>query len=336
MLSLQKIFLAPALVLSISSASGQILFHTDFDEADLASTGLTIDTPNTDIGTADSGTVTLNTEKQTLELASNAANLWTLREGAPIAWVASPTVAPGQTWYVETTITHEDSTGDNSEWDQAGITFYSGTAGNNPGSENVDRAFQSLFAGINDWNAWAHRVQGLADNDPDFSVEASTDDDTFEYRVEITEGGASDIYNFFYREDPADLWTQYGPTDLEQDFDNTAVGLLIKSHNNNATSSTAFDRLTIGLVPQPNAGPFVVSVTEAGGSLSFSWESTPGLQYDLLSSTDLSTDPSTWLPFDDGTTTHENIAASGTGTTSLTGIPLSDEKRFFVVLKKFN
>jgi hypothetical protein len=226
---------------------------------------------------------------------------------------------------------------DNLVNDQAGITFYSGVAGDNPGSQNPAGADRSLFIGINDWSTWTHTVQGIGDNNPNSGtngIDATLTDDTFEYRVEITEGGDSDTYNFFYREDPADPWTSYGPSDLEQTFDNTVVGLMTKSHNLNTTSSTQFDRLTVGLVPSTNAAPLTLSISEAGGNLSFSWISTFGLQYDLLSSTDLSTDPATWAPFNDGVTTHENIDAETTGINSLTDIPLSGQKRFFVLLEK--
>ena len=152
-------------------------------------------------------------------------------------------MAVGETWFVQTQITHTDSpAGANSGYDQSGITFYSGTAGSNPGSENSG-THQSLFTGLSDWNQWHHRVQGFADNNPNASSAATIGDDTFEYRVEITENGASDTYNFFYREDPADDWTAIGPTDLSQDFDNTVVGLFLKSHNSNAASATQFGYL---------------------------------------------------------------------------------------------
>ena len=239
------------------SAHATVTFHSDFDEASLgAITGLNIDTPNTNLATGDSGTVALNTVNQTLDLASNGANLWTARQGAPIAWVSSPTVVAGQTWYVETQLTHFNSPaggGTNSGWDQAGVTFYSGTAGNNPGSENGG-THQSLFVGINDWNAWAHRIQGFADNNPNVSAAANVGDDNFLYRVEVTENGASDLYNFFYKEAPGDAWTQFGPTDLSQDFDNSAVGLMMKSNDANTTASTSFDYLTVGVIPEPGTG----------------------------------------------------------------------------------
>ncbi|YCM46969.1 PEP-CTERM sorting domain-containing protein (plasmid) [Verrucomicrobiaceae bacterium 227] len=244
-----------ASMIACGAASAVITFRSDFDEANLAAiSGLNVDTPNTDLGTADSGTVTLNTGNQTLDLATNGANAWAAREGAPIAWVSTPSVAIGEKWYAETQITFANSTGDNSEWDQAGMTFYSGILGNSPGSENTG-THQSLFVGISDWNAWDHRVQGLADNDPNIAVGATATDDNFFYRVEITENGVSDLYNFFYKEDAADAWTQFGDLDLEQDFDNSAVGMFIKAHNNNTTASTGFDYFEVGTldsIPEPS------------------------------------------------------------------------------------
>ncbi|MEN8848557.1 MAG: hypothetical protein ABF377_10845 [Akkermansiaceae bacterium] len=247
------------LIASIASsglASAVPYFHTDFDEATLGDiTGLTIDAPAAGAGNANdgSGTVVLNTTNQTLDITAMGANMWTARDGAPIAWVTAPTVALGQTWFVEMQLTHTDSPGgDNSTYDQAGIIFYSGTAGSNPGSENTGTD-QSLFAGINDWNAWTHTIQGFADNDPhsgDNGVAAGGEggEATFEYRVEITEDGDFDIYNFFYRENPGDAWAQYGPIDLAQDFDNTAVGMFQKTHNNNLGVTTVFDYFTVDVI----------------------------------------------------------------------------------------
>lgn len=244
------------LIASSGLASAVPYFHTDFNEATLGDiTGLTIDAPVAGAGNANdgSGTVVLNNANQTLDITAMDANMWTTRDGAPIAWVTAPTVAVGETWFVQTQLTHTDSPGgDATGYDQAGITFYSGTAGSNPGSENTG-IDQSLMAGINDWNAWTHTVQGFADNNPhsgDNGVPAggAGGDATFEYRVEITEDGAFDIYNFFYREDPADDWTQYGPIDLAQDFDNTAVGIWVKTHNNNFGVTTAFDYFTVDIV----------------------------------------------------------------------------------------
>ncbi|MDB4669818.1 lamin tail domain-containing protein, partial [bacterium] len=244
----QFVFALVSPVITAGLASAAPYFHTDFDEATLgAIAGLNVDIPNTNLATPDSGTVTLDTGSQRLDLAANGANTWTNREGSPIAWVSAPTVALGETWFVQTQITHTNGSGTNSTWDQSGVTFYSGTPGANPGSENTG-THESLFFGINNWNAWEHKIQGFADNNPVFADGANTGDDIFEYRVEVTENGTFDLYNFFYREDSGDPWTQIGTPDLSQDFDNTAVGLFLKSHNNNTTASTQFGYLTVDVV----------------------------------------------------------------------------------------
>ena len=251
-----------ASIAASAAASAAVLFHTDFDEATFADTGLTADTPAPGAGDTNdgSGTITLNTTNNTLDISAMAANTWETRDGAPIASVASPTVALGVTWYVETMLTHTNSAdtpntngGARPVYDQAGITFYSGTAGANPGSENTG-THQGLFVGINDWAGWTHRVQGFADNNPNVSAAGpatpiGSSADLF-YRVEITENGTSDLYNFFYKEAAGDAWTQFGATDLAQDFDNSSVGLIVKTHNLNTGVTTSFDYLTIGSIPR--------------------------------------------------------------------------------------
>ncbi|WP_411847014.1 hypothetical protein AAFN60_06020 [Roseibacillus persicicus] len=85
------------------------------------------------------------------------------------------------------------------------------------------------------------------------------------------------------------------------------------------------------LITADTVDPVILSVSQVAGALDFSWESTAGYQYDLLSSTDLSTPPSEWLVHDDGAGLLEDIAASGTGTNSLVGVALSGEQRFFTL-----
>ena len=77
-----------------------------------------------------------------------------------------------------------------------------------------------------------------------------------------------------------------------------------------------------------------LEISQSNGALDFSWNSTPGLQYDLRSATSLEGDPATWPIFNDGTTLFENIAASGSGVTSLSNVALVDEVRFFVVTEE--
>ena len=66
------------------------------------------------------------------------------------------------------------------------------------------------------------------------------------------------------------------------------------------------------------------------GDYDFSWDSKAGKLYDLVSETALSTEPATWPVWMDNT----DIAASGTGTTTLTDVPGGGPTRFFAVIEK--
>ncbi|MEP4076344.1 beta strand repeat-containing protein [Haloferula sp.] len=77
--------------------------------------------------------------------------------------------------------------------------------------------------------------------------------------------------------------------------------------------------------------PLQLIIAQSGGNLDFEWNSMSGMQYDLVSAPNLSTPVSTWLPYNDGVTTYENIAASGSGTNMLTGVLKSGPKRFFAL-----
>ncbi|NNM30642.1 MAG: hypothetical protein HKO57_14065, partial [Akkermansiaceae bacterium] len=81
--------------------------------------------------------------------------------------------------------------------------------------------------------------------------------------------------------------------------------------------------------------PLVLNISESGGTLEFEWNSLPGMQYDLLSSTDpeAENDPSLWAPYNDGTMTYEDIPASGTSTT-LTGVQKVGPVRFFTLTEE--
>ena len=75
-------------------------------------------------------------------------------------------------------------------------------------------------------------------------------------------------------------------------------------------------------------------ISEANGALNFEWNSTSSAQYDLRSATTLDSDPATWPPYNDGTTTFENIAANASGTNTLTGVNLVGGTRFFVITEQ--
>jgi regulation of enolase protein 1 (concanavalin A-like superfamily) len=79
------------------------------------------------------------------------------------------------------------------------------------------------------------------------------------------------------------------------------------------------------------AQPFTLRIARNGANLEFGWPSEPGKLYNLLSHADLSSGPSTWSAYHDGTTTHANIPASGTGTNVLTVPMPADPVHFFAV-----
>lgn len=244
-----KIAIGLTAVLAAGAVSAEtITFHTDFDEADLASTGLTIDTPST--SGAASGTVSLNTGNEQLDLTANAANMWTTREGAPIAWVAAPSVSAGETWFVETqAFMTDDAEGTASLYSQAGITFYDGTPGANPGDTAAP------FLALNDWNNWnvvAQAVSVGGGGSSSASAHLGTAAGAF-LRIEITEGGVTDTYNSFYKVNEGDSWTQLTgwAVDHTSDAVNSAVGLFMKSHGTNPADAAQFDHLTVGVIPEP-------------------------------------------------------------------------------------
>ncbi|MDF7799594.1 hypothetical protein P4C99_08960 [Pontiellaceae bacterium B1224] len=240
-----KLLAGIAAVLGVGSAvADTTTFHTDFDEADLASTGLTIDTPSTD--GPDSGTISLNTANHQLDFTAYGANMWTLREGAPIAWVAAPTVEAGETWFVETQVNMiNGEAGNAAQYKQAGITFYDGTPGANPGDEDAP------FLVLNDWNNWNVNAQAFTIGGGQNSGSPDLGEATGAFlRIEITEGAVTNSYNYFYKINEGDAWTRLTGWAENQTSvaSNSVVGLFLKSHNNNTTGAAQFDYLSVGLV----------------------------------------------------------------------------------------
>jgi hypothetical protein len=81
-------------------------------------------------------------------------------------------------------------------------------------------------------------------------------------------------------------------------------------------------------------GPLVVKISQSGGNLDFEWNSMDGMQYDLLSSTDLSAPISTWPVYNDGVNPpYENIPSGGIATT-LSGVVKVGQTRFFALFEE--
>ncbi|MBT3201651.1 MAG: PEP-CTERM sorting domain-containing protein [Phycisphaerales bacterium] len=210
------------------------VFHTDFTESTLGDiTGLNKDAPG-----APTQDFSLNTVNDTLDFVTTNADMWGARSNAPIAWVAAPTMANGAVWSVETYLSMIEG-GNHSE--VAGLTFYGG-----PDNARPDFGF-----GLDDWNGWHVRLQGLGDNSPNVGgAHLGNATGTF-LRVEITEGGATDTYNFFYKVNSGDSWSQLGgvATNYASSFANSRVGLFLKS--NGGGGAAQFDYLTV--TPEPSS-----------------------------------------------------------------------------------
>jgi exonuclease III len=79
-----------------------------------------------------------------------------------------------------------------------------------------------------------------------------------------------------------------------------------------------------------------LEISPNGPNFDFSWFSRKDKYYDLLSITDLATQPSTWTVYDNGVTLYDNIVPSGLtgGWTVLSGVPFGDPRRFFMLQEK--
>jgi len=227
-----------ALVAPVTSQAAY--FHSDFDEASLAAiTGLNKDAPGLPGINND---YSLNTTNDTLDFVNTAnANMWSGRANAPIAWVASPTVANGATWSVETYVSMQKDGSQGQEI--AGITFYQDVDGGNP----------DFLYGLHDWGGWSARFQRSVTNNPNVTGAGLGAATGVFLRVEITEGGATDTYNFFYKVNSGDSWSQLisGPTGNVQNYassvPNARVGIFLK--NGNGGGAAQFSYLTV--TPEP-------------------------------------------------------------------------------------
>lgn len=233
---MKSIILALTMSVAISGLGSAAAFYTNFDEADLASiSGLNKDTPG-----APTNDYSLNTVTDTLDFSTGSSDMWTTRNGAPMAWVSSPIVALGQTWYVETYVSMEKD-GSNTR-EVSGMAFY-----------GADGTVPDIGLGLDDWNGWSARLQGFGDNNPNVGgSDLGTASGVF-LRSEITEGGASDTYNFFYKVNSADPWTQLGGAaiDYTSSSDNSRVGIFLKSNADGGGAQ--FDFLTVATIPEPSA-----------------------------------------------------------------------------------
>ena len=104
----------------------------------------------------------------------------------------------------------------------------------------------------------------------------------------------------------------------------------VQAFSNAGTDEWNFDHLTIQTTPAPD--PFNLRITRNAstpGTYDFTWDSQDGKFYDLISSIDLAIPRNTWTVWDG----YADLPASTGTTTTLTGVPSSNPRRYFAMKK---
>jgi hypothetical protein len=244
---------AIALLALVLAAPAFSVVNTTFDEPTL-NPAVALDVPS-----PSDADVTLDTTNDELDFTSaNATDLWVARNNAPIAWSAAPSVGSGEKWFVETEVRF-DTPVSATHHRVAGITFYGGPDGSGGSGGGMDFTF-----GINNWDdrfdpgyVGAIEVQGLGDNDPLISAPWSSPNAFL--RVEVTELGASDHYEFFYRANNVDPWTPLGSYDST--VANSRAALFLKTFGDGTTADRAASFTYFVVEPLPAAVPATDSRT---------------------------------------------------------------------------
>jgi len=188
--------------------------QTSFEE-DTLSPLVLLDIPNASLGN-----VIFDAANDELDFtAGGNTDMWGARNNAAIAWTAIPDgLAVGSTWTVETEVRLNNVAQNNQV---AGLTFYGGPNGARP----------DITFGLDNWDpaARAVRLQGLGDNVPNTAI--TTTAGQVILRVDITEAGATDTCNFFFRTTAAEPWQQIpgAAINYQTNFPNSRVGLTYKT-----------------------------------------------------------------------------------------------------------
>lgn len=189
--------------------------------------------------------------------ASGNTDMWNARNNAAIAWTAIPSaLTAGTTWVVQTEVRLNNVVQNNQV---AGLTFYGGPDGARP----------EITFGLDNWDpaARAVRLQGLGTNVPNTAVPTAAAKVVL--RVEVTEGGATDTYNFFFRESADDPWTQIpgAAVDFRTSFPNSRVGLTYKTATAKAGAAFTHFYVVDGASQAPLITNQPVSVTAVEGGV---------------------------------------------------------------------
>jgi hypothetical protein len=213
---------------------------TSFEE-DVLPAAVVLDVPR-----PTAGSIVFDAANDELDfLAAGNTDMWSTRNNAAIAWTSIPEgLAVGAKWFVETEVRLNNAAQNNQV---AGLTFYGGPDGARP----------DISFGLDNWDSAARavRLQGLGDNVPNAAV--ATTATRVILRVEVEEGGATDTYNFFFRETTADPWVPLpgAAVDYRSTMGNARVGLTYKTSAAKAGASFS-SFYVVGASDQP---PIVTS-----------------------------------------------------------------------------
>ena len=219
--------------------------NTAFEEASLGgANGLALDIPNTA-----AAAVTLDKVNDELDITtSGPADMWINRADAPIAYATRPVVAAGNQWYAETHMRLNGAIG--TQQRIAGLVFYPDQDGAGGSSDGMQWSVE-----LNEWDGRGVEVQGLNNQSIGDSGLANINpsplvngiSEAF-FRVEVTENGASDLYEVYYKLTAGDTWTKFA--EFNSDVDNSRIGLFMKNGSIGAAErSVSFTYFNVGEMP---------------------------------------------------------------------------------------
>jgi len=238
-MKIAKRLLAALVIMAVASNAQAGVIDTDFTEATIAATGMSLDQPNTA-----NGEITLDTVNDRLVLTShNATNMWTSRADAPIAYVTSPNTS---SWYVETDIV---LTTPGNDYFQGGLTVYADSDGAVP-----DFAYY-----LNNWpDSGSRRVQlqKLGGGAPNVSSPGFATANVI-LRIEYQQdGGAGGLDQYTFKYDLLDGNGLQTLTTYDADIPNGRVGAFTKSRGNVGQGDDLGDAVGLNsftVVPEPSA-----------------------------------------------------------------------------------
>ena len=212
-------------------SSHAVILSTDFTEANLAATGLSVDIPNAGLGNA-----TMNTADDRLEfVATGNTDMWGARNNAPIVWAAKPTAA---NWFIQVEVEYPSS--DNGR--VLGLTVYADSDGSRP----------DFTYALDNWTGQAFgavRLQGLGDNNPNIST--ATTQQRVILRLEVEEdGGGAGIARYTPMYDLLNGGGMQSLPTYDSNFDNSRAGVFMKT---NGAKTGYIHSFELGVVPEPSS-----------------------------------------------------------------------------------